>query len=149
MIVSRLTSFLYLLLRAAVRNFLIEKKFESNFQLCENFFIYPSKFLYLMPIPYYIYGEIFDIDHSSDNHLSLSMVRSSVYRRIHRFTIIHFNHIHSTSSYKIVGAYRIRPSWRRNCTFEDGGLLGVIISFSLTSGRMRYAPTLVRLKSWG
>ena len=49
---------------------------------------------------------------------------------------------------KYVGAYRIRPPQRRNCTYNDCGLLGVTISFSFIWGRMRYAPTLVRLKSW-
>ena len=47
-----------------------------------------------------------------------------------------------------VGAYRIRPPWRRGCMFDGGILFAVIISFSLTSGRMRYAPTPVRLLSW-
>ena len=32
--------------------------------------------------------------------------------------------------------------------FDGGILFAVIVSFSLTSGRMRYAPTPVRLKSW-
>ena len=31
---------------------------------------------------------------------------------------------------------------------NDDVMLGVIVSFSLTSGRMRYAPTHVRLLSW-
>ena len=44
-----------------------------------------------------------------------------------------------------VGAYRIRPSWRGNCMFDECVMLGVIIPFSLTWGRMRYAPTPVRL----
>ena len=48
---------------------------------------------------------------------------------------------------KYVGAYRIRPPWRRGCMFDGSDMLGVIISFSLTSGRMRYAPTPVRLKT--
>ena len=45
-------------------------------------------------------------------------------------------------------AYRIRPSWRGRCISNECVMLGVIISFSLTWGRMRYAPTLVRLLSW-
>ena len=49
---------------------------------------------------------------------------------------------------KTVGAYRIRPPWRGKCTSNDGVMLGDIVSFSPTSGRMRYAPTLVRLLSW-
>ena len=49
---------------------------------------------------------------------------------------------------KTVGAYRIRPSWRGKCTSNDGVMLGDIVSFSPTSGRMRYAPTPVRLLSW-
>ena len=40
-----------------------------------------------------------------------------------------------------VGAYRIRPPWRGSCTFNDGEMFAVVIAFSLTSGRMRYAPT--------
>ena len=46
---------------------------------------------------------------------------------------------------KCVGAYRIRPSWRWKGTFDGGDVLGDIISFSLIWGRMRYAPTPVRL----
>ena len=49
---------------------------------------------------------------------------------------------------RCVGAYRIRPPWRGCCMFDGGILFAVIISFSPTSGRMRYAPTLVRLLSW-
>ena len=45
---------------------------------------------------------------------------------------------------KYVGAYRIRPSWRGCCIFDDNDVFAVIISFPLTWGRMRYAPTLVR-----
>ena len=48
---------------------------------------------------------------------------------------------------KCVGAYRIRPSRRRTCPFNDGIMFAANISFPLTSGRMRYAPTPVRLKS--
>ena len=48
---------------------------------------------------------------------------------------------------KSVGAYRIRPSWRRCCMFDGGILFIVIVPFSLTWGRMRYAPTPVRLIS--
>ena len=44
-------------------------------------------------------------------------------------------------------AYAIRPYI---CSIEILGLMGrTFLAFSLTSGRMRYAPTLVRLKSWG
>ena len=32
--------------------------------------------------------------------------------------------------------------------FDDNDVFVVIVPFSLTSGRMRYAPTLVRLISW-
>ena len=49
---------------------------------------------------------------------------------------------------KCVGAYRIRPPWRRTRSFNDGIMFAANISFPLTSGRMRYAPTPVRLKSW-
>ena len=49
---------------------------------------------------------------------------------------------------KTVGAYRIRPPWRGKCTSNDGVMLGDIVSFSPTSGRMRYAPTPVRLITW-
>ena len=44
-----------------------------------------------------------------------------------------------------VGAYRIRPPWQGKCKSNDGVMLGVIVPLSLTSGRMRYAPTPVRL----
>ena len=46
-----------------------------------------------------------------------------------------------------VGAYRIHPPWRRGCMFDEGVLFAVIISFSPIWGRMRYAPTHVRLKT--
>ena len=43
-------------------------------------------------------------------------------------------------------AYAIRPY---TCSVKNDGVLGgVLVSSSPTSGRMRYAPTLVRLKSW-
>ena len=43
-------------------------------------------------------------------------------------------------------AYAIRPYI---CSIEILGLLGrTFRAFSITSGRMRYAPTFVRLKSW-
>ena len=59
-----------------------------------------------------------------------------------------FNHrVIIESNGKYVGAYRIRPSRRRTRSFNDGIMFAVNISFPLTSGRMRYAPTLVRLKS--
>ena len=48
---------------------------------------------------------------------------------------------------KYVGAYRIRPPWQRSCTLNECVMLGDIISFSPTWGRMRYAPTPVRLIS--
>ena len=48
---------------------------------------------------------------------------------------------------KSVGAYRIRPPWRGCCIFDGGDMVGDIISFPLTWGRMRYAPTPVRLNS--
>ena len=44
------------------------------------------------------------------------------------------------------------PSHGRRYTADDGDVFAAIVSFSPTSGRMRYAPTLVRLKSgldWG
>ena len=45
-----------------------------------------------------------------------------------------------------VRAYAIRPY---TCSAEILGLLGrVLLAFSITSGRMRYAHTFVRLKSW-
>ena len=47
---------------------------------------------------------------------------------------------------KSVGAYRIRPSHWRKSMFDGIVLLDVIVSFPLTWGRMRYAPTPVRLK---
>ena len=44
-------------------------------------------------------------------------------------------------------AYAIRPY---TCSIDFWDLLGcVLVPFSLTSGRMRYAPTHVRLISWG
>ena len=46
---------------------------------------------------------------------------------------------------KTVGAYRIRPPWRRKWMFDGDNVFAAIVSFSLISGRMRYAPTLVRL----
>ena len=49
---------------------------------------------------------------------------------------------------KSVGAYRIRPSHWRKSMFDGGDVLGDIIPFSPTWGRMRYAPTPVRLLSW-
>ena len=54
---------------------------------------------------------------------------------------------HPWNDRKCAGAYRIRPPWRRKCTSNDDVMLGVIVSFSPTWGRMRYAPTPVRLKS--
>ena len=47
-----------------------------------------------------------------------------------------------------VGAYRIRPSWRGRCMFDGVVSFAVIVSYSLFSGRMRYAPTVVRWYSW-
>ena len=47
-----------------------------------------------------------------------------------------------------VGAYRIRPPWRGGCPLIVDVLLCAFISISLTWGRMRYAPTLVRLLFW-
>ena len=44
-----------------------------------------------------------------------------------------------------VGVYRIRPPRRRCCIFDGGDVFAVIISFSPIWGRMRYAPTPVRL----
>ena len=46
-----------------------------------------------------------------------------------------------------VGAYRIRPSWRGKSTSNECVMFVVIIPFSPTWGRMRYAPTHVRLIS--
>ena len=59
-------------------------------------------------------------------------------------------HIKQPSHYpwnkrKCVGAYRIRPSRRRKSTSNECVMFVVIISFSPTWGRMRYAPTHVRL----
>ena len=68
-----------------------------------------------------------------ENTITNRPIQSSCYHRINR---------------KYVGAYRIRPPWRRTCPFNDGIMFAVNISFPLTSGRMRYAPTPVRLKSW-
>ena len=51
---------------------------------------------------------------------------------------------HKTFQRKGVGAYRIRPSWRREYINHWSGL-AIFVACSLTSGRMRYAPTLVRL----
>ena len=48
---------------------------------------------------------------------------------------------------KGVGAYRIRPPWRGSCTLNDGEMFAVVIAFPLIWGRMRYAPTHVRLLS--
>ena len=48
---------------------------------------------------------------------------------------------------KCVGAQGIRPPRRRTCPFNDGIMFAANISFPLTSGRMRYAPTPARLKS--
>ena len=45
---------------------------------------------------------------------------------------------------KAVGAYRIRPPWRRKWMFDGDNVFAAIVSFSLIWGRMRYAPTLVR-----
>ena len=65
--------------------------------------------------------------------------------------VIGWNHpvqssCHPCNNRTCVGAYRIRPPWRGCCIFDGGILFVVIISFSLTSGRMRYAPTPVRWK---
>ena len=45
-----------------------------------------------------------------------------------------------------IRAYAIRPY---TCSFKNDALLGyALIPFPLTSGRMRYAPTPVRLLTW-
>ena len=67
-----------------------------------------------------------------ENTITNRPIQSSCYHRING---------------KYVGAQGIRPPWRRTCPFNDGIMFAAIISFPLTSGRMRYAPTPVRLKS--
>ena len=54
---------------------------------------------------------------------------------------------HQPINRKHVEAYHIRPQHGRNCMLNDDDVFVVIISFSPTSGRMRYAPTPVRLKT--
>ena len=51
---------------------------------------------------------------------------------------------HKTFQRKGVGAYRIRPPWRQEYINHWSGL-AIFFACSPTSGRMRYAPTLVRL----
>ena len=51
---------------------------------------------------------------------------------------------HKTFQRKGVGAYRIRPPWRQEYINHWSGL-AIFVACSLTSGRMRYAPTPVRL----
>ena len=55
----------------------------------------------------------------------------------------HVGRYHSVFAH--VRAYAIRPYTR--LFKNDGDVFVVIIPFSLTSGRMRYAPTLIRLLS--
>ena len=44
-----------------------------------------------------------------------------------------------------VGAYRIRPSRQRGCISNGSEVFAVIVAYSPTSGRMRYAPTPLHL----